>query len=51
LKVYALNESTGELEWLVEVETPVHAIFLDDFANIFIQNELSIVKLDGNGSK
>jgi outer membrane protein assembly factor BamB len=51
LKVYAIDESTGELEWLTEVETPVHAIFLDDFANIFIQDELSIVKLDGNGSK
>jgi outer membrane protein assembly factor BamB len=51
LKIYAIDESTGKLEWLTEMETPVHAIFLDDFDNIFIQNELSIVKLDSNGSK
>ena len=51
LKVYALDEYTGKLEWLIEVETPVHAIFLDDFDNIFIQNEISIVKLGSNGNK
>ena len=51
LKVRALDESTGKLEWLAEMETPVHAIFLDYSANIFIQHELGIVKLDSNGTK
>ena len=51
LNIYALDESTGKLEWLTEMETPVHAIFLGDVANIYIQCELSIVKLDSNGSK
>ncbi len=50
LKIYALDEFTGKLEWSAEMETPIHAIFLDDFANIFIQHELGIVKLDSNGS-